>query len=87
MPLELSYLWDWFQELHIARGGNGWGPNPFSYSDIAAWAGLTGTDIRASEVKTILILDRLWLVAQAESRKDHQAWREQQSQRRQSHGR
>jgi len=82
MPLELGHIWDWFQELHIARSGNGFGPNPITFSDVAAWVSLTGVAIRASEVRVILMLDRLWLVAQAESRKAQQTWQDQQRQQR-----
>lgn len=78
MPLELAYLWGWFMELHACRGSNGFGPNPISYSDIAAWAGLAGVAIRAPELQCLVILDRLWLTAQAEAVKARQAYQEQQ---------
>jgi hypothetical protein len=88
MPLELSFLWDWFQELHAARGSNGWGPNPLTFSDIAAWAGLTGVAIRAPELQCLVILDRLWLQAQSEAAKARQDFIDQQRRsRQQTHGR
>jgi hypothetical protein len=85
MPLELSHLWDWFVELSAGRGSNGWGPNPISYPDIAAWAGLTGVAIRVSEVRALIWLDRLWLQSHNEGQKAHQAWLADQ--RRRAHGR
>lgn len=86
MPLELAYLWGWFQELHAQRGSNGWGPNPINYTDMAAWAGLSGVTIRAPELQCLVILDRLWLSAQAEASQARQRYVEQQR-RQQSHGR
>jgi hypothetical protein len=77
-PLELAYLWEWFQDLHTARGSNGMGPNPITYTDIAAWAGLSGITLRAPEIQAILMLDRLWLRSHVEGSKARQAWQEQQ---------
>lgn len=85
MPEELAHVWGWFLELAATRSAGGWGPNPISYSDISAWAGLTGVAIRAPEVRTLVLLDRLWLEGYSEGAKERQAWTEQQ--RRRPHGR
>jgi hypothetical protein len=88
MPFELSYIWGWFWELAATRQSHGFGPNPLSYSDIAAWAGLTGVALRASELDAIMMLDRLWFLSYVEARSAQEAWQEQQRQQRrnQRHG-
>jgi hypothetical protein len=54
-------VWRWFCELSQARGSNGFGPNPIRYPDIAAWSALTLTIIRPMEVRTIMLLDQVYL--------------------------
>jgi hypothetical protein len=41
------------------------GPNPLSYTDVAAWANLTGTIIRPSELDALFEIDQMWLTKQA----------------------
>jgi hypothetical protein len=41
------------------------GPNPIAWTDLAAWAALTGTDPSPFEVRTLLAIDRAWLEQQA----------------------
>jgi len=78
MPTELSYLWGWFQELGAQRSSNGWGPNPISYSEIRAWAALSGTLIHASEVRVIVALDAIYRIAVSESAEKRRQFLEQQ---------
>lgn len=40
------------QELDAARSGNGYGANPIGFSDLAAWASLTGPAGRAGSRRT-----------------------------------
>ena len=68
MPADGEHIWRWFCELTVARGSNGWGPNPLSYQDIAAWVALTGTITRPEEVKAIMLLDRIWMAEQAKAK-------------------
>ena len=56
-PELLEYLWSWFLELSAARSGNGAGPNPISYAEIAAWGHLTGLRPTSFEVKILRALD------------------------------
>lgn len=35
-------MWGWFCELSAARGGNGFGLSPISFTEIDAWARVTG---------------------------------------------
>jgi hypothetical protein len=60
-PMELAYVWRWFQQLSAARGSNGWGPNPITYREIEAWAGLTGAIITVPEVHLLMELDGIYL--------------------------
>lgn len=57
MPEVLAYLWDWFLQLDNARGGNGFGLNPISYSEIQAWAQLTRIKPEPWEIEAIKRVD------------------------------
>lgn len=66
LPDEGEHVWRWFLELSTARGSSGFGPNPISYPDIAAWAALTGTLLRPGEVRAICMLDNVYMTDQSE---------------------
>jgi hypothetical protein len=57
MPAEVGYLWGWFLELDGARGSNGFGLNPLSYSEIQAWATLMRVTLAPWEVEAIKRID------------------------------
>ena len=78
MPLELAHVWGWFRELSAVRGSNGWGPNPISYREIEAWAGLTGALITAPEVQLIMQLDGLYIAAVEDAMEQKRVWIKQQ---------
>lgn len=59
-----AYLWDWFMELHAARGSNGFGPSPIGFADLAAWAQLTKRAPTAFEVMALRALDHAYLEVQ-----------------------
>ena len=61
LPPDAEHIWQWFLDLNSARGSNGFGVNPISYQDIAAWSSLTGTIVRPSEVAALKALDAVWL--------------------------
>lgn len=63
------YLWEYFVQLHSARGGGGMGPSPLSYHDVRAWSELTGVRIRPWEVRAIFKADASFLKVQAERQK------------------
>ena len=52
-------VWMAFLELDAARGANGFGPNPLSYTEIDAWARLTGARLSAWEVSLLRDIDRV----------------------------
>jgi hypothetical protein len=49
----------WLVELGISAQGMS-GPVPLSWSDVYAWASLTGTDLLADEALQIMNLSRLY---------------------------
>jgi hypothetical protein len=57
-PLELSYVWAWFIELDEARGVSFAGASPISFTEMQAWAALTGRVLLPNEVRLIRRLDR-----------------------------
>lgn len=61
----MAYLWGWFIELASARTSNGFGLNPISYVEIAAWARLTGREPSPWEVSLLKRMDGAALAAYA----------------------
>jgi hypothetical protein len=59
----VAHLWHSFLELHQARGGNGFGPNALSFSEIEAWQRLTGRCLTPWELNVMLALDRAYLAS------------------------
>lgn len=51
------HILEWFWTLDAGRGSNGFGANPISYSDILAWAALSGAEPEPWEVGAIKALD------------------------------
>lgn len=61
VPAVLTYLLEHFAELTAARS-NGFGaPQPISWSDMAAWARLTGLRLWPWEAQALRALDLVWL--------------------------
>jgi len=60
----LVSVWEDFLELHSARGSNGFGANPISYTEIDAWTRLSGYVLSPQDVKIIKLLDRVYLAHQ-----------------------
>ena len=69
LPDPVAHVWEWFADLHRARGSNGFGPNPLTYSEMAAWARLTGADPGPWEVALLKHLDGVYLDIQAKAPK------------------
>jgi len=65
--------------LHRCRRSNGFGPEPLGWSDIDAWARLTGSLPRPGEIGALLRLDRVWL--DVEHRKAEQRAKARQNER------
>jgi hypothetical protein len=58
-------LWNAFVELHEGRGSNGYGSNPISWQDLAAWQSISGVTLTAWEVSVIRALDAVAMAAAA----------------------
>lgn len=56
-------MWRWYCELGGSRTNNGFGLNPISYSEIKAWADLTGAEPTPWEVSLLKRLDQVTLAA------------------------
>lgn len=63
LPAALAYLWNHFASLHRCRGGNGFGPNPISWSEIKAYCDVTRTALCSWEVEAIRALDDEFLAS------------------------
>lgn len=63
LPAAGEHVWEWFADLSAARGSSGFGPAPITYSEIAAWAQLTGETPLPWEVKAIKALDAEFLLS------------------------
>ncbi|WP_442478221.1 phage tail assembly chaperone [Vibrio aerogenes] len=51
LPDALTYLWEWFQELHSGEA--------LSFSEIHSWARMTHRNLRGWEVDVLRSLDRI----------------------------
>lgn len=63
LPTPLRYLWNHFAMLHRARGGNGFGPNPLSWSEINAYCQLNRTSLTSWELEALRLLDDAYLMS------------------------
>ena len=63
VPIAGQRVWSLFLSLHAARGGNGFGANPLSNTEIEAYARMAREPIRPFEFEIIRALDRVYLEA------------------------
>lgn len=61
MPIAGQHVLHWFLELDGGRSGNGFGADPISYSEIAAWRDLTSARPEVWEVRAIKAMDVAFL--------------------------
>lgn len=66
LPDFLLYLWEWFCDLAVGRGNNGFGPSPLSYTEIEAWCCLRNIVLDDWEVSAFRSLDHTYLEVWAE---------------------
>jgi hypothetical protein len=69
MPEEYMDAWKHFMALHRSRGGNGFGVNPLSYTEIDAYIRLTHTYLLPDEIIAIQIIDAAYLKCESDLRK------------------
>ena len=63
LPQSCYFVWKWFTELHTARGSNGFGLNPISYTEIKSYFDLIDIQPEEWEVNLIKALDNEALAA------------------------
>lgn len=68
IPYFMQYIWEYFQELNMARGSSGFGPSTFTYTEIDAWARLTDRKLEPWEVKLIKNIDTMWVYRMTEKK-------------------
>lgn len=64
-PQTGEYIFEWFWELNSSRQSGFGGPLPLSYTEIAAWAAITGTIATRDEISIIRRLDSAYIAAVA----------------------
>lgn len=65
VPDAAGHLWTWFWQLSDARPEGFSSAGPLTFSEIAAWAGLTGSAPRPWEVEALKAMDRAYLASVA----------------------
>lgn len=63
-PAEVEHIWRWYCDLGGARTSNGFGLNPLSFTEIQAYADLTGVRMTPWEVSIIKRLDMVTITKQ-----------------------
>jgi hypothetical protein len=63
VALEAGHVWEFFWQLSAARGSNGFGLNPFSYSEIDAFGRLNRIAFEPWEVAALKQMDAAYLRA------------------------
>lgn len=61
VPYALEYLWQWFCELSAGRHYSEYGPQSLSYTEMLAWARLTGKQLMVWEVETLKRIDAVYI--------------------------
>ena len=67
IPFELEYLMGWFWDIRNAIGGNGFGANPISFSEMKAWCELNGIVLSPWEVSLLRKMDTEFIKISNES--------------------
>lgn len=72
-PVSLAYVWQWFIGLHNARGSSGFGANPITWPDMAAFFGLHRIRPSTFELDLIKRLDSVAMKSMHEKPEEKQA--------------
>lgn len=73
MPNSCFHVWKMFIELNNARGSNGFGVNPISYTEIYSYCKLHEIDIDDWELELLKVFDRKVLEIYAEQQEKQAA--------------
>lgn len=58
-PDGMESVWQWALELDATRSFSQFGPLPTTYTEMRAWASMTGRDPDPEEVAALMQLDRV----------------------------
>lgn len=61
LPAGGELLWTWFLDLNRMRTYHAAGPNPLQYSEIRAYAALSGWPIAQRHVAILVAMDEAWM--------------------------
>ena len=70
IPVGFYLYWQDFCALNLRRTNDGMGnPCPLSYSEIQAWANLSGVEVSSLQLDVICRLDNIWIREYVKSQK------------------
>jgi hypothetical protein len=61
LPEWAGLPWRWFADLNATRTWHAAGPNPISYSEVAAYSALTRQSLRPTDIEVIRAMDRAYI--------------------------
>ncbi len=61
LPASMAYLFEWFVDLNMDRGGTGFGPTTITSGMINEWARGKGLRLTPTEFDALRALNRAWL--------------------------
>lgn len=73
LPVAVRPVWNAFIAMHERRGSNGYGPNPITWHDIAAWQAVSGLVLTPWEASVVGTLDGVAMAAAAKQATVQQA--------------
>jgi len=69
IPKSVAHVWDYFIQLNRARGSNGFGANPLSYTEIKNWCQLSEIRLEQWELNAIVEIDAAFITESAKDAK------------------
>lgn len=63
LPVDMTWLWADFLQLHNSRGSTGYGPAPITFTDLAAWQSVTGLRLRPWQIDAIRRADNAFFAS------------------------
>lgn len=68
-PFLIGHIWNWFNELAQGRSVTDFGLGSISWLDIKSWSEMTMTVLEPWEVRALMRLDVVFLIAQKPKKK------------------
>lgn len=60
LPESIAHVWGYFEELHLDRTNNGFGPNRITSTNIKDWCELNRIRLERWEIQAIRRIDLIW---------------------------